>query len=292
MGENSMRAKEFTNESPLIDYQPIGDFSKPGPFRNPVDKKLATHPTNILKAYKFFENTPYNFRFFVSNISGTGKHKEEGPVSSNTIRQAFPDHADQILNGHEDAITVVYVGNSGDARVMFTPWIMAHRLGHAIQAGLRDGYNQNNRRHHPWQQGEGYFFNSVNTILEKNYGKGTTREYTRSSVRRDMTPEYNALFNAIGTQHSSRTNQIRRPYEFMYEMFAQYLQTGEVRLNPLPTNLTYGRQAWGNPTHVMNIKSEFSDEMYRREESDYLANTMSSYFDQALGTSIGKILIM
>ena len=281
-----MRANEFLNEAPLADYQPIGDFNQPGPFRSPTDKKLAVHPTNILKTYKFFENTPYDFRIFVSNVPGTGKHRETGPVDAEQIKTIFPEHADQILQGHEDAITIVYVGNSGDARAMFTPWIMAHRLGHAIQSGV--SFRDN---HHPWKQGEEHFFKAVNGILEKNYGKTNLRS-SYSTMKSELTPEYNALFNAIGTQRSSRNNQIRRPYEFMYEMFAQYLQTGAVKLNPLPTNLTYGRQAWGNPTKFMNIRPESSDPEQRQYEADRLGEYLSTYFDEALGTSIGRRLVM
>jgi len=43
----------------------------------------------------------------------------------------------EIVKGHEDAITVVFVGNKGDAKRMLTPWVMAHRFGHAIVAGGR-----------------------------------------------------------------------------------------------------------------------------------------------------------
>jgi hypothetical protein len=284
-----MKATEFINEAPLADYQPIGDFSKPGPFRNPTDKKLAVHSTNILKTYKFFEKTPYDFRIFVSNVSGTGKHRETGPVGVEQIKTMFPEHSEQILKGHEDAITIVYVGNSGDARAMFTPWIMAHRLGHAIQSGVRYGsYDEQ----HPWRQGENHFFRAVNNILAGNYGKNSQSNNYRSEIKYDMTPEYNALFNAIGTQRSSRNNEIRRPYEFLYEMFAQYLKDGHITLNPLPVNLTYGRQAWGNPTQYMNIRSEFKDEAHRQQASDKLATYLSTYFDEALGTSIGKILVM
>ena len=48
-----MRAIEFLKESEvdemaLAKYQPLGDFTKPGPFRG-VDKKLVPHPKNQLK---------------------------------------------------------------------------------------------------------------------------------------------------------------------------------------------------------------------------------------------------
>ena len=107
-----------------------------------------------------------------------------------------------------------------------------------------------------------------------------------------LTQEYNGLFNAIGTQRSSRTGQIRRPYEFMYEMFAQYLGTGKITLNPFPTNLGYGRKVFGNPTKYMNIKPEYRDEADRKNASDILANDMEMMFNDVLASSVGKIFVM
>jgi hypothetical protein len=290
-----MRAKEFTDtfdavqEMALTQFTPIGDFKKPGPFRA-VDRRLVPHPTNQLKTAKFFENTPYDFRLFFSNIPGTGKYSETGPVDSTTLQQMFgADYAAQIAQDSGDAITVVFVGNSGTDKVMMTPWIMAHRFGHAIQAGNRSVGTWS-----VWSEAEKHFFNSVNSMLEECYGKvGNRPDLSRyETMKSNLTPEYNALFNAIGTQRSSRTGQIKRPYEFLYELFAQYLKHGRVTLNPLPANLTYGRKVWGNPTQFMNIKPEYRGESERARESQTLANDMGFMFDDVLSSSVGKIYVM
>lgn len=278
-----MRANEFITEVPLQSYTPMGDFDKPGPFRGP-DKRLVPHPTNILKTQRFLEQTPYDFRLFFSNIPGTGKYSDYGPMDANQLKEIFGDQADQIINGSEDAITVVFVGNKGDAKVPMTPWIMAHRFGHAIQAGVRK-----NRQWSAWGEAEKHFFTQVNQMLEEYYGKAS-RESSRFKF--DLTPEYNALFNAIGTQRSSRSNEIKRPYEFLHELFAQYLGTGKITLNPLPTNLGYGRKAWGTPSKYLNIKPEFRDENDRAEATDMLANDMGYMFDDVLSSSVGKIFVM
>jgi hypothetical protein len=132
-------------------------------------------------------------------------------------------------------------------------------------------------------------------MLEECYGKVNNRSgygNRNNSMKSDLTPEYNAFFNAIGTQRSSRTGQIKRPYEFLYELFAQYLKHGKVTLNPLPINLTYGRKAWGNPTQFINIKPEYRDEAERAQESQTLANDMGHMFDDVLSSSVGKIYVM
>jgi adenylate kinase family enzyme/GNAT superfamily N-acetyltransferase len=272
-------------EAPLADYQPIGDFDKPGPFRG-ADKKLIPHPVNQLKAQRFFEKTPYNFRLFFSNIPGTGKYSEYGVMDPDTVKIIFGDAGEQIVAGHENAITVVYVGNSGDSKVMLTPWMMAHRLGHAIQVGAR---GQMRNQQQPWKAGEDHFFGQVNSMLEEYYGKSGQ---PGGNLKAELTPEYNALFNAMGTQRSSRSGEIRRPYEFLYEIFAQYLGTGTVTFNALPANLGYGRRAWGNPSRYLNIKPEYRDETVRKQAAEVLSYDMELMFNDALSNVEGKILVM
>ena len=282
---NPKFARQGMAEAPLADYVPMGDFNKPGPFRG-ADKKLVPHPVNQLKAQRFFEKTPYNFRLFFSNIPGTGKYSEYGVMDPDTVKIIFGDAGEQIVAGHEDAITVVYVGNSGDSKVMLTPWMMAHRLGHAMQSGTR---GRSNNQQHPWKAGEDHFFGQVNSMLEEYYGKSGQRG---GNLKAELTPEYNALFNAIGTQRSSRSGEIRRPYEFLYEIFAQYLGTGTVTFNALPANLGYGRKAWGNPSRYLNINPEYRDESARKQATEVLSYDMELMFNDALSNAEGKILVM
>jgi len=286
-----MRARDFITEVPLQSYEPIGDFDKPGPFRGP-DKKLVPHPTNILKTQKFLEKTPYDFRLFFSNIPGTGKYSEYGPADDTKLREIFGDEqAQQIIDGSDDAITVVFVGNKGDAKVPLTPWVMAHRFGHAIQAGQRGKQVWST-----WGGAEKHFFSQVNSMLEEYYGKAPKDPYSNyravANMNYTLIPEYNALFNAIGTQRSSRQNQIKRPYEFLYELFAQYLGTGRVTLNPLPVSLGYGKKAWGTPTKYLNMKPEYRSNEDAKEAADILGRDMEYMFSDVLDSSLGQIFVM
>jgi predicted GNAT family acetyltransferase len=277
--------EDEVDEMALKQFTPMGDFNKPGPFRG-VDKRLVTHPTNQLKTAKFFEQTPYDFRLFFSNIPGTGKYSETGPVNSQQLQQMFGDDvAHQIIDGSDDAITVVFVGNSGDSKVMMTPWIMAHRIGHAIQAGERRG-----DRNGTWRAAEQHFFQGINNLLVDFYGRNEINQNARTHFNTSHAKEYNALFNAIGTQRSSRTNKITRPYEFMYELFAQYLGTGNITLNPLPQEKGYGRQAWGRHTKSLNMRHDMKDES--EYTTEVLARDMELMFDDVLSSLVGKVLVM
>lgn len=278
-----MRAVEFITEAPLKDYQPIGNFDKPGPFRG-TDKKLVPHPVNQLKAIKFFEKTPYDFRLFFSNISGTGRYSEYGPMNPEMVQEIFGKYAQQILQDTEDTITVVFVGNKGDSKVMLTPWMMAHRIGHAVQSGTRMNGNRG-----VWREAETHFFKGINQILKDFYGIDRVNQFD-TQVNWKLNKEYSALFNVIGTQRSSRTGQITRPYEFFYELFAQYLGTGEIKLNPLPKYKEYGRKAWGRSTQNLRLQPGAEEES--KYTTEILARDMELMFNDVLSSLVGKVLIM
>lgn len=281
-----MRLRELLVEAPLADYEPLGDFSQPGPFRGP-DKKLVPHRVNQTKAARFFEKTPYDFRLFFSNIPGTGRYSEHGSMDPETVKKIFADDGEAIVHGHENAITVVFVGNKGDAKRMLTPWVMAHRFGHAIQAD-----NRSQRAASAWKEAEKHFFRNINEILKDFYNIPVTTSGS-SSFGYDLGKEYSALFNAIGTQRSSREGEIRRPYEFLYEIFAQYLGTGSIKFNPLPLNIGYGRQAWGRPTKFLQVRSPtLRDESERRNVTEILSRDMEIMFNDVLSDAVGKIYVM
>lgn len=281
---NEIILENNLDEAPLADYVPMGDFNKPGPFRGP-DKKLVTHPVNQLKTARFFEQTPYDFRLFFSNIPGTGRYSEYGKMAPNVVQEIFGEQAQQIIQGGENAITVVFVGNKGDSKVPMTPWIMAHRIGHAIQANIRRGSGNGGT----WRAAEDHLFGTINSIIADYYGKKNVNQFG-NKVNNNLTKEYNALFNAIGTQRSSRTGQITRPYEFLYELFAQYLGTGNVTLKPLPKQQDYGRKAWGHSTQSLRLQpGAEEDSTYATE---VLGRDMELMFDDVLSSLVGDILVM
>lgn len=279
-----MKAHEFIAEAPLADYQPVGDFDKPGPFRG-ADRRLVPHPVSQLKTQKFFEKTPYDFRLFFSNIPGTGKYSEMGAASAEQLQQMFgTEISQQLLNDSQNAITVVFVGNSGAAKVIMTPWIMAHRIGHAVQAGGRMNRNQS-----AWRSAEQHFFSGVNLILSGFYKKAD-RGSSSAEINWKMSAEYSALFNAIGTQRSSRQGEIKRPYEFLYELFAQYIGTGTITLKPLPKQQDYGRKTFGRSNQQLRLQPGAEQES--QYTTEVLARDMELMFDDVLSSLVGQILVM
>jgi hypothetical protein len=294
-----MKIRELVNvvesaldEMPMTHYGTMGDFTKPGPFRG-VDKKLVPHPTNQLKAGQFFEKTPYDFRLFFSNIPGTGKYSETGVVDAATLQTMFksdPEAVNTILQGSEDAITVVFVGNAGDRKVMMTPWIMAHRIGHAIQATNRGAGRSGSSSAYAWQEAEKHFFRSVNALMREFYKHRIQSPEQQMDLNRNSQQAYAALFNAIGTQRSSRSGEIRRPYEFLYELFAQYLGTGRIELKPLPKSQGYGQKVFGRTVRSLNMTPGGEEDS--KYSTEVLGRDMELMFNDVLSSLVGSILVM
>lgn len=237
-----MRLRDLI-EAPLADYKPIGDFTKPGSFTTTkYDPKLATNPVNIGKAKQFFGNSEFDFRLYPVNKRGLRKYTERGQITREELTNILPETAELDLDN--DSINVFYVSNVGEAKVPFTPWIMAHRIGHAIQAS-RDNYI--------WTEYEKHVISQLNHLLNQR--------------EREANLETLKLINAMGTMRSARTNKIKRPYEFLYEMFAQYINSGKVTLNAVPGILD-------------------------QEYADMLADDFGYYIDSVLGNALNKIFLM
>ena len=287
--------EDTVDEMALKTYKTMGDFSKPGPFKDP-DYKLVTHPVHIQKVTDFFQRVPHDFRFFMSNLPGMRKYQESGEKTPQEIQQMFGEKiAREILQDTGDAITVIYIGNYGQNKVMMSPHTMAHRVGHAITAA---GRYERSKVIPEWTELYNHFFNQLKKIVVDCYQRPESNRYDYFTTRQqsvDMEAKYMALMYQIGTLKSSRERNLNNTYEFLYEMLAQYIRTGKVTLNPLPISAGYGRLVgWKTKSFqkYIRINSECSDELYRTEVTQRLARDMGILFGQVLGGCVGKIFVM
>jgi hypothetical protein len=101
---------------------------------------------------------------------------------------------------------------------------------------------------------------------------------------------YAAIFNMLGTQRSSRENLIKRPHEFAYEMFAQYIKDGHITLNIPQQYKGYGRKAWGRSRQMLDRK--LNDEPALQQMVQRFAVDMQHIFDRILRDAVGKIYVM
>jgi ubiquinone biosynthesis protein UbiJ len=273
-----MKITDIITEAPLVDYEPLGFTpGKTGGFRHQADKTLATSPVAIGKVQNFFARTPTNFRLFPVQFRGGGRHLETGPVSADQLEQILgAENARRVLTGHTaDTITVVYTNNTGVDRVPLTAWILAHRIGHAIR-----------KRNPVWDQSVKQITRSFAEILKDYYGFNRL-----DSESMFNTPDaYKSFFNAIGTMRSARQNTITRPYEFIYELLTQYINSGSVKFNPAPSQLLSRRRAWGRAQTLKSIDTESAAEATAALET--LARDLNVYFSDILNSATGKIFVM
>lgn len=275
-----MRLHELVSEAPLTDYKPLGDFERgKGGFRHDVDKKLVTNPVVIGKVQKFFSRTPYDIRIFPVQVRGGARWVEYGEVDRDTLVKAVgEDNAQRILTGQSpDNVTIVFTNNTGAERIPLTPWMMAHRIGHAIRKGGAAI---------AWEQAYKHFWTQLDEIMRDYYGL----RVERGSYNVSNPDQYRAMIDAIGTMRSARQKTISRISEFPYEMFAQYLNTGEVTFNPAPQRLVGRKQAWGNPQVLRNITPEKQQEASQALET--LSRDMELMFNDVMSNAQGRIYVM
>jgi hypothetical protein len=109
----------------------------------------------------------------------------------------------------KNAMTVVFGHDIGDDRMPFTPWMIAHRLMHAIWGAYRG------ERESPLKP----LLQSFNRI-SINLPDGVIDSQTPLDV--------DSLMHAVGTWRSARQGRIGDAGEFIGEAFAQYLIQGRI----------------------------------------------------------------
>jgi len=285
-------------EAPIDDYGLIGNWGdnvKSNSFMNPQDRKIIQSPNLIQKVRRKFGNTEHMLNFYFVNLPGVRQFAETGVKSEEEIAKDMPEAWAAIRQRETDrgtdrtnAINVLYVGNAGVNRVPMTAWIMGHRLGHAVQASNRGGKN----KIHSWADLEREFSDMLGRMMDEVYGWNIKKQSRfgayGAAPEPDMWnhPDIAKFLEAIGTMASARNGKLGgRPYEFMYEMFSQYLTTGELKFRDLP-------KVFGRPRSQRRSRDEEMRDMYSRDLNGWFADHITSYMDNVCYECTGKYLVM
>ena len=157
----------------------------------------------------------------------------------------------------EDAITVIFVSNVGDQKVPMTPWTVAHRIGHAI------------RKEYHFQELTKWLEKSFEHILSL-YGMKSYSDYSYGiSLNTFLQKPKANLFNQIGTMRSARQNKIKRYFEFYYELFAQYLNSGGIKFNKLGREIIVGHEAYGRKRYAYTKDVDQVNDFLETMERDF-----------------------
>jgi hypothetical protein len=268
----------FLNETPIEDLSLIGDWSRNSSFRNPKDRALLTNPKAQAKIIHKWEKTvvPFNIYFINSPEANRPERREVGEVHQEwlmaNLPQTFP-----LLKLRDDAVNILYTNNVAAEWAPMTAWITAHRFAHVTKA-LPEFDHLCNK-----------VFITLKFILASAYREEDPR-YGTWEKRQIFDKMLTKFCELIGTFRSAREHQIRSPYEFVYELIAQYMITGKITFNPVPRGFGHGRQAWGRPTNHASISAGHDNECNQR--LGILAWQVTDQCKQLLHACVGRTFVM
>lgn len=276
------------SETPIDQFQTIGDFSKGSSFSGKggkIDRAILTNPKAVQKIKDKFANTNQNFDMYFVNSKEGREHKEVGEVGEEFIRNELKINVPINKNN----ITVFYTNNTGDQGVMMTGWIIAHRFGHAVrrlpgwenlcrevneimQRIMQDAYNRK------------MLLSKDGLFLGNDFGYGGSGQGdTNAKILKNF-------YQMVGTFKSARDKNLRNQYEFMYELLAQYL-TSTVKFNELPKYIPV-KYAWGKPVEGVRFHGTEADLEYYNSYLRNLEEIYPDYAEYLLDECVGKIFVM
>lgn len=101
-------------ETPIDQFQTIGDFSKGSSFTRKADRAILSNPKAVEKIKDKFSGVEQTFDMYFVNTKEGRKYSEVGEVEENFIRNELK--LDTPINRNN--ITVFYTNNKGDEGVM------------------------------------------------------------------------------------------------------------------------------------------------------------------------------
>lgn len=288
-----MKLKDLT-EAPIGDYATLGRWGdEPGgrSFRHEKDRRLIQNPQAIEKVRQKFGNTDHVLNFYFIDHPQVTKNAERGYMSPDELKAEMPAAWELVQQREQQegtdpskAINVLFVGNAGVNRVAMTPWIMAHRIGHAMQSSAPRVARYQQGKNNAWKEFEEDFMGTIRKIVEDVYG-----------WRLDSYPFGDKLlakfFEVIGTMNSARKGNLGgRPYEFLYELFAQYVTTGSLKFRELPK--AFGiRNGAGYRVRDEDMW-EYWNEIADQDAGYNIVNQWEERLDNVLYDAEGKYLVM
>jgi hypothetical protein len=281
------------DEAPLGDYELVGnwgDKEKSHGFRHATDRKMLQNPSAVKITRKKFGNTEHVLNFYFVNLPEASSHSETGFMTPEQIQEAMPNVWPEIAQraqeaDHANSINVLFVGNTGANRMNMTPWIMAHRMAHAFQSAERS-YGQN-KRSGPWGDYESDATHAFQPLLDQVYGWERSRNPTQFWMMGDDQTTLAKFFEGIGGMRSARKGNLGgRPYEFLYEMFAQFVTTGQLTFRECPKSFGLRNGRW------YRVQDQEVADMYSRDLNDWIADQLGDYINNILYAAEGKFLVM
>jgi hypothetical protein len=260
---------EYCTEMAINRFELKGDWED-GAKKRSYDSasiKILKNEQAVEKIKNMWSKSNIEFDIYMvrgANVNSADK-REVGVVDEDYVKNELK----LDLDINDENTTIIYTNNVGDEKVPMTGWILAHRFGHAIRTNAPV----------EWEFYERTVFKMVRAFYSA-YGiqhNRTDTDWFRA------TDDLRLAFEAVGTMASARKKKLPRPYEFLFELFAQYLISGDmyggVTLNRDIPDSIKGRQ-------LSVSKEEWDDIAYEHEVA--ISNALYS----VLYHGDGKIFVM
>lgn len=291
---------KLITEAPVTDIGTYGNFDKSGGFTKKADKALVASPVRLQAIKSAFEKSNHDFRLYFAQFPGGGKWLEHGiptPQELEAIEQKLKTKLPVgDIDLSNDATTVIFTNNRGDQWRPMTPWIIAHRIGHAIMSAARKNMTVDTAFKQFREAVEGYLdrIADEHNITHHSFAPRARRDeyqhdsygYARQAAQnRAKDNRRRAVAHAVGAMRSARENNLRNTLEFVLDTLAQYLITGRVYLAAEHRLLITGH-AWGKPQGRTLNSPEM--EMIKRD----FEMEMPGLVDNLLHSVKGRTLVM
>jgi hypothetical protein len=269
-----MKYKDFFNiftEAPINNLELVGNWEKDKRSSgwDPSSRKMLANPSYINKLKSSWNKSEIDFDVYLFKTPEVSKFKDL------YIRKDFitPDFLQNEMKLdipiNPQNITIIFTNNIGDEKVPFTPWIMAHRLGHAIYrktdelSELRSTLD--------------FCFESVAALYGIDFRRLHPKRLDKLRIK---------LSNILGNFRSARMNKIKRVGEFWFELIAEYILKGEIKLNKnLPSTIKFERM-------MFRLDVEYQNNNLIEDTLSVYDNDLNIAVDNALNRCIGKIIVM
>jgi len=276
-------------EAPIGDFETIGlwgNKDRNSRFRIPSDRKLVRSPKLQDSARQQFGKTPFVLNMYFVNLPEINPATFDGVISPERLAEKYPKTW-AVLSQKKpkfDDINVIFTGNKGSPRYPLTPWMMAHRLGHAFR---QSNVMSNGNNIYSWGEARRELTRVVLGLLDQVYGvrrRSASYSQGREFEFRDVMVGH--FLSAIGTMRSARGGKLVDAVEFLYELFAQYVTTGKITFNPLPKY--FGKRGG----YAARSKVNDHDFDYYGRWLDDLAEILASHFENALAEAQGRYVLV
>lgn len=253
------------SEMPITRFDLVGDWGKDSPKRgyNNKDIGILTNSKAVDKIHKRWSNTEYEFDFYFLRAKNAWKNREVGEVTKEFVKNEFG----LDIEPEENRITVIFTNNIGAEKIPMNAWMIAHRLSHSLRS----------------------------IFLFQQY---LTDEITRdfNEIIKDIRANITLLDLAyiLGTTKSCRERNLLNFTEFIHELFAQYIITGDIKFNKLQKKQIKNKKyAWGKPNFTyLHLNLTDQDLAEINQMIEYHADKYKYNISSVLGTCLNKIFVM